>query len=267
MQITSQEGESHVEVLNYFFVDRWENGDREMNYTSLMFKPHLVLKMIRGDKTITRRPLKEQPDGVDVVRRTGSDGVWTGYKNGAQEDGQPLFMGKRPKYEIGDIIRVREPWSTDVMFDHMKPSEILDVAREKVPIWYGADNELYWYYRGAMHKDSEDIGSVMQLIDPVRGKKRSSMFMPNWAARLLLKIVDLDIERVLDITEEDAMAEGAEPDPNEWQENGVYKSSCTYRLGFLALWNQINRERGMSVDVNPLVWRIVFETLYSSEFF
>ena len=62
--------------------------------------------------------------------------------------------------------------------------------------------------------------------------------MPRWACRLVLPLVSVRVERVQDITEEDAKAEGVEP------------IGGSYREGFRAVWESIYG----TWDLNPWVW-------------
>jgi hypothetical protein len=76
-----------------------------------------------------------------------------------------------------------------------------------------------------------------------------SIFMKRQHSRITLEITDVRVERVQDITEADAQAEGA----------AKYAYHDTpYRYGFQFLWNFINDERGFGWDVNPWVWVVEF---------
>ena len=79
----------------------------------------------------------------------------------------------------------------------------------------------------------------------------SSMVMPDWAARIRRRVVSVTVERVQDITEEDAVREGFEM--------GVVENySTTARDNFSAAWESIYAAKGLGWDVNPWVWRIEF---------
>ena len=111
-----------------------------------------------------------------------------------------------------------------------------------------------------------------QLVDEDRDIEeglagwRPSIFMPRWASRITLEIVSVRAERVQDISENDAEAEGIElwqevffreynkPDNNPgWTRDP--------RLSFQTLWDSINAKRGYGWDVNPWVWVIEFKKL------
>jgi len=83
----------------------------------------------------------------------------------------------------------------------------------------------------------------------------SPIFMPRWASRITLDITSVRVERVQEISEEDARAEGVEPD----KETGSYKDS------FMVLWDRLNARRGFGWDKNPWVWVIEFRVIENPE--
>jgi len=83
----------------------------------------------------------------------------------------------------------------------------------------------------------------------------ASIYMPKVAARLWLRLTDVRVERVQDITEADAVAEGVTP-------CGEHATLCPdhcYRNEFAVLWNSINAKRGYSWVSDPWVWVLTFE--------
>ena len=90
-------------------------------------------------------------------------------------------------------------------------------------------------------------------------KKRPSILMPRSASRILLEITDIRIERVQDISEEDAKAEGCDNRNMKQQNIAVW---CEMpRKAFMNLWDSINEKRGYGWTVNPWVWVISFKKL------
>lgn len=115
------------------------------------------------------------------------------------------------------------------------------------------------------------------------GKWRPSIFMPRWASRITLEITGVRLERVQDLSEADAIAEGM-PADDDWPNwvpcpqcqgrgvyagvgnySGYYEYDCdkcnTHRKQFRHAWDSINAERGYRWDVNPWVWVISFKRL------
>ena len=85
------------------------------------------------------------------------------------------------------------------------------------------------------------------------GKTVPSIFMPRWASRITLKVKNVRVERLQDITEEDAKSEGCEP--------GWWGLKYPYKAGFSYLWESINKDRGYSWDSNAWLWVVEFEMM------
>lgn len=80
-----------------------------------------------------------------------------------------------------------------------------------------------------------------------------SIHMPRWACRLLLEITSIRVERLQDINEYDAEAEGVGGEATTWLP--------TYIGNFRTLWDSLNAKRDLGWDVNPWVWVIEFKRL------
>jgi len=99
-------------------------------------------------------------------------------------------------------------------------------------------------------------------VDPLpdhtgRARWRPSIFMPRSACRLRLEITDVRVERVHDISEEDAKAEGAPWSPVTSRDLKVHMGG--HMGGFYSLWCKINGQE--SWDSNPWVWVIKFRKI------
>jgi len=91
-----------------------------------------------------------------------------------------------------------------------------------------------------------------------------SIFMRRTASRFLLDVTEVGVERVQDISEEDAQAEGVQIPVSEdghWLQaltGGYIPKEPTFREHFIRLWDSINKKRGFGWDVNPWVWVVKF---------
>lgn len=94
---------------------------------------------------------------------------------------------------------------------------------------------------------------------------RPSIFMPRWASRITLELTAVRVERVQDISEDDAKAEGVieqfravvlRPDGGP-----DYHIPNSYRGGFANLWDSLNAKRGFGWDKNPWVWVLTFNRI------
>lgn len=91
-------------------------------------------------------------------------------------------------------------------------------------------------------------------------KRLTAMFMPKWAARTWLKITDVRVQRLQEISEDDAKAEGATPIYPEFMYPDEPLSEYHYRRGFKKLWDSINGKK-YSWTENCWVWAISFKRI------
>jgi hypothetical protein len=91
---------------------------------------------------------------------------------------------------------------------------------------------------------------------------KSAMFMPRRASRINLEITDVHVERLQDISDADAKAEGIYLQSS----HGLYNADHTKMWGgrtpvegYRALWDSLNSKRGFGWDKNPWVWKITFK--------
>ena len=114
-------------------------------------------------------------------------------------------------------------------------------------------------YRADEGDNPEDVGGERQKWTP-------SIHMPRYLSRITLEITDINAERVQDITEDDARAEGVNPEFRTVvarSDGGPdYHIPCSYRGGFANTWDAIYAKRpGLSWDENPWIWAITFLSL------
>jgi hypothetical protein len=94
-------------------------------------------------------------------------------------------------------------------------------------------------------------------------KWRPSIHMPRWASRLTLEVTDVRVQRLQDISEEDARAEGVECDSDGWRDYLMPATQCapTASDSYLTLWNSLHGEGAWAA--NPWVWAVSFTPLYA----
>lgn len=202
-----------------------------MRERPILFSKPMVLALLAGTKTQTRRVLRDG-DWLDpkegVIRMANVGPATTGFQSVACPYGEPSSR-----------LWVREAWRAPARYDEMPPRDVLTTAN----IRYEADG----YQR---------IGTfdAINLSEPW-GKLRPSMFMPRWASRITLEVVSVRVEKLQDISEADGRAEGCRCNKDTLAETG----HDTYRDAYSDLWEQIN---GIgSWDLNPWVWAIEFRRL------
>ena len=108
-----------------------------------------------------------------------------------------------------------------------------------------------------------DGGSAVDVGWAREPRWKPAIHMPRKASRILLALKELRLERLHNITEEDAAAEGVEragakmwKDPTD-QRSDLHVGSA--RTAFMMLWDSINEDRGYGWRLNPLVWALTFE--------
>jgi hypothetical protein len=229
----------------------------EIKERPILFSGAMVRAILRGDKTQTRRVVKPQLEHGCIACPYCKSG-WGEATSPNEYGGSGCLCtsGENvhcPPGEFGDRLWVRERWATDLHNEQDSPSRIAQLAREAGyvvdakhpagPIWYAADESVRRW--GDFHD--------------VRGKWRPSIHMPRWASRITLEVTNVRCERLREISEVDAQAEGvAWPNPDTDVINGKRHPTCID--AFAKLWDDINANRGFPWDSNPWIWAVEFKT-------
>jgi hypothetical protein len=217
-----------------------------MKERPILFNAAMVRAVLDGSKTQTRRVVKPQPSYCGLEWR--SDGVFSSWVDPAlnmdefSEDGGSYFR-KCPYGQPGDRLWVRETWRGVVNI--APPGSYKYAVAHYIP-----DRE---HCRRVEYAASHDADG-----DPWR----PSIHMPRWASRITLEIVSVRVERLQDISEADAKAEGIakEPDTAHWKN---YDPTARWRYwesavqSFRTLWESVYCTE--SWDANPWVWVVEFK--------
>ncbi len=213
----------------------------------ILFRGPMATAILEGRKTQTRRVIKPQPPS-DIEKLHGNEfrtrapykcydserGLEIGF--GFQDDDDTFY--RCPYGTVGDRLWVREKWAVSVAYD----SYSRDLTPHVGTIQYAA---------GGGRLNGQNIATTCFNTDGERGKWRPSIHMPRWASRITLEITGVRVERLNEISEGDAIAEGS-------QCAGV-PSSLTNVGAFAKLWESINGEGSWSV--NPWVWVVEFKRI------
>ena len=211
--------------------------ENAMKERPILFKGAMVRAILEGRKTQTRRVVKESTmslvfweHGGYQPRRMENGETWTfeDKQTGLYASTAPTF--KCPYGTPGDRLWARETWRS-----------------------YDVDGTVEGAKKSLRYR--ADGGEAMITWKP-------SIHMPRWASRITLEIVSVRVERLNDITEEDAKAEGCES--GIWdQQSGVLAGEtdpedvATFRDGYGFLWESINGHG--SWQFNPWVWVVEFK--------
>ncbi|HGN3124997.1 hypothetical protein N0570_14355 [Pseudomonas aeruginosa] len=203
-----------------------------MKERPILFTGPMVRAILEGRKTVTRRVMKPQPDFLGSMVDPN-----TPFKT--------LDAGLHaritcPYGEPGDRLWVREAWAADAQVDAIAPSDL----SQGEPIWYPADLSV------------RQTGCSMIS----KGRVRPSIHMPRWACRILLEITAVRVERLQDISEEQALAEGVRGEPCDHARQACADIGCwgdTAKGAFGFLWESLNGEGSWAA--NPWVWVVEFK--------
>lgn len=203
----------------------------------ILFSGEMVRAIWDGRKSQTRRAIKLPADTTDVVVDPGGTGLFGPgpYIKAAHiVDGEPLDYPRiRCPYGYpGDRLWVRETFAlgpkTKEQFEGVKYEKARGGVR---PVFYRASG----------------------FQNPDQHKWTPSIFMFRRFSRITLEITAVRVERLQDISEDDAKAEGCRPCPD-------CDDVIRYRHGYQQLWDKINGQR-CPWSKNPRVWRIEFKRL------
>ena len=229
----------------------------------ILFNTEMVRAILDGRKTVTRRVIKLKYDNTHIEIRNSKYGKEVieiqndveGETYGTNTDGihwRKLlgYIEKCPPYKIGDILYVRETWAN------------CNIASPEKYLYKAVyDLSIYPYCNWMWHP---------------------SIHMPKEAARIFLKVTNVRVERLQDITEEGVCKEGAEPLISCKYEHTIYyldggmeacfnTGCCSYcpaleetyaELFGKLVWNETIKTIDKNIygwDANPWVWVIEFE--------
>jgi len=230
-----------------------------MKERPIIFSAPMVRAILSGAKTQTRRVMKVRCHSICE----GDDGKlwpWSEDAELAEDFWHPCPFGKP-----GDRLWVRETCRAEAIGDeglcgvrYVADGQFMPIAntREASDRWV----QLYWYR-----------GMEGATVPPIH--------MPRWASRITLEITDVRVERLQDISEADAVAEGVRRGDGKWHALGDgeavfldefgwfaperYTRHNAPRHAFREAWEIINGPESWAA--NPWVWVIEFKRLESGD--
>jgi hypothetical protein len=231
-----------------------------MKEAPILFTVESVEGILAGRKTQTRRVvnlkkqgyLDAQPSELATWARELPPGFWQWWGPISEDRRGLLFQSdvRCPYGVAGDRLWGREPWA-HVPSTAYRCSDGVEQIEDPTQPGMCAVYKAGW--------------------DRVEPTWKSSMYMPRWASRLALEIVKVRVERVQDITVDDARAEGVSTlcDSMWWmggdcwtdERNPAFdpaKAITGPRAAYGMLWDKINAKRGFSWASNPWVWIVEF---------
>ncbi|NWA68087.1 hypothetical protein [Pseudomonas reactans] len=197
----------------------------------ILFSAPMVRAILEGRKTVTRREVKKQ---------AALDCLAAGF--------EPAFLTLPGNADLcpygkpGGRLWVRETWycnhSEVQKGPYLQPADMadLDQAREDGDLVYAADG--------------------LEPYEQEQPTWKPSIHTPRWVSRILLEITDVRVERLQDISEDQALAEGI----TKTQDGGYHVENGKHYFAspvdsFASLWSSV----GGDWDANPWVWVVEFK--------
>lgn len=189
----------------------------------IIFSAPMVKALFASRKTQTRRMLKPQPFPIGGPFYRPHPQVSPREWHSISKTGRITNI-QTVVFAIGDRLWLREAWKPHSLYAGLAPRE-MPIAR----IFYRADDRYA----------------------PSNTAWRSPIHMPRWASRLTLTVTEVRVERVQDLSEEDAIAEGVASAPGGWWSGAEGHAAPTARAAFAVLWNSLHGPDAWSA--NPWV--------------
>lgn len=212
----------------------------------IIFSAPMVRAILEGRKTQTRRICKPQPqpyaDFGGMLAFTGKQVICGVTALGEERFADSASYLQSPYGRPGDQLWVRETWQ-DVYqtYDGQCTTRKPNTACK------------HWIEFAATVEDGK---SPPRWRSPIHLRRDDS--------RLALEITGIKVERLEDISEEDAKAEGVTLEKcthPDCQSGNTRCAADSYRGAFAVLWNKINAKGGFVFGERPFVWAISFKVV------
>lgn len=238
----------------------------------ILFNTEMVRAILDGRKSCTRRLVKPQPDekhtyplGFATDSTEKRDVGCFGF--GIDEYGGSIQYVKPPYgYAPGDILYVRETWQCWRAHRYEATADIRFRA--------GGDDVRLQFANGNTDSINRlDYDSFVHKWFSHNGEWKPSLFMPKDAARIWLKVTDVRVERLQEITKDECIKEGIYPS-NCRDCNATFGCDVCPDEGydevdkFAEVWNSTIKKSDLDRygwDANPWVWVIEFERCENPE--
>lgn len=229
-----------------------------MSGSPIIMSPPMVRALLAGTKTQTRRMVKPQPVPFMVDEGQGMQPCEVALEQDIHDPFPRIRLGRvittqALRYRRHQPLWVREQVRAEELASgHDGVRYLADDEWRKIENTKNASREwldLYHYHGGPEA--------------PRLGKRVPPMHMPRWASRLTLHVTEVRLERLCDISEDDARAEGIEPmaEPTGAARallaaTGVMATWLPYRSAYANLWNALHGDGAW--EANPYVTAVTF---------
>ena len=192
-----------------------------MKTIPILFSGEMVNAILDGRKTQTRRQVKGSK--YRPVEFVGGKGDWDNPKAWGYEDCYGEFWTLTDGYpcpygRVGDLLWVRETFVIESNEEYRYMSQLPQDGRPIKMVETDNPRESYSLIPHYRATEPEPHIVPYDIVDghDDRTRWKPSIFMPRWASRITLEIVDVRVERLQDLSGNDCIAEGAFPD-RDWE--------------------------------------------------
>lgn len=220
----------------------------------IIFQDESVRAILDGAKTQARRIIQKAHDK--------HSGEWAGAVLPTRESGWIAWWPGTQQYKrfvcplgaSGDRLWVRETFVLESNVEDEKPP-----FNDGRPIQQTGDERDGFGWLQAHYRATDPAPELScDRHDGPCCHWKSPILMPRWASRLALEITEVRVQRLQEITEQDARAEGFEPRPAGYGDRGHV--IITYRTGFVRSWDRINSKKH-PWESNPWIWVLTFKAI------
>ena len=223
-----------------------KNQSNQVKERPIIFSGEMVKAILDRKKTMTRRVVKSNfinhYKHAHIIRQSTDkkrEGKAYFYDTPVGSMVLSSQLVNNPYGKVGDRLWVRETWQ------EIGPDCLLT-------------------YKATYPSDLYAKRPELENVPPLAGLKergylwKSPMFMPRWASRILLEITDIRVERLQDISCEDAVKEGfSDKKPSGMQPAMMPNPKADFRN----YWDSLNTEKGYQWSSNPWVWVVEFKVV------
>ena len=196
-------------------------------------------------------PQTMEPWLLNIQQETDDKGSLIGIGEQETDDqGRPAWIGTHPDYPTG------AKWFT---CQYGKPGDLLWIKEtwSKVPrTAYSQSTGVWQTFNPENNHDAAVYKAGWERVEPTW---KSPIFMPRWGSRITLKLSDVWVERLQDISYIDMLAEGlAVYEGTQLLKPELPLDKAVYKDQWIRRWDSINKKRGYPWDLNPWVWVLEF---------
>lgn len=212
----------------------------------ILFNTEMVKAILEGRKTSTRRIIKNKYENANIEWFENKYGKRLVYmqndakviknSDGSENRQLRVYEEIKPPYQVGDILYVRETWTNTFLSNGIGFAYKADGDPPKAKRW------------GNLKQGKAEVWIP-------------SIHMPKSAARIFLKVTDIKVQKLQDITEDEAQQEGIieKFSYDDYTQKIIHSSNDNYKYGFAKAWRDCGYEWSYTWEGNPWVFVISFQ--------